>query len=228
MAKNPMPPRTSPSAPRAAPGTRDIARVLDACREYPAPDPHPAFESRLWHNLAPELVPPAVLLPVLFRRRIATIWIPALAALLAAAFFLGRVSLKSPPTPVAQAMPAAGRERILLVAMGDHLERSQMVLVELVNTGPGPAPDIHLAQQRARDLVSENRLYRQTASMSGDNEFLSLLDDLERVLTDVANSPAHISSPELLQIQQRIESRGLIFKIRVVDSNLQQKGAEKL
>jgi hypothetical protein len=76
--------------------------------------------------------------------------------------------------------------------------------------------------------VSENRLYRQTASLSGDNEFLGLLDELERVLTDVANSPERISSPELQQIQQRIESRGLIFKIRVTDSNLQQKGVEKL
>jgi CTP:molybdopterin cytidylyltransferase MocA len=135
--------------------------------------------------------------------------------------------VKSPVT-VAQGSAAQGRERILLVALGDHLQRSQMVLVELVNATPGDSSDIRIAQERARNLVSENRLYRQTASLSGDNEFLGLLDELERVLTDVANSPERISSPELQQIQQRIESRGLIFKIRVTDSNLQQKGVEKL
>jgi hypothetical protein len=206
---------------------QDIVRVLDACRDFPVPDPHAAFESKLWHNL--NLKPS--LLQSLGRtgfRLSRHLWLPALAALLILAFFLGRYTHPTPPPQVAQATSAPGRERILLVALGDHLERSQMVLVELVNTKANASPDIRLAQERARDLVSESRLFRQSASLSGDNEFLSLLDDLERVLTDVANSPAHITSPELRQIQQRIESRGLIFKIRIVDSNLQQKGTEKL
>ena len=204
---------------------QEIVRVLDACREVTVPEPVPAFETLMWQKLAPEL------------RKPRTPWwrhgwmlAPVMAGMLAAAFFIGRISTVKVPVAgeTAQAIPAQGRERILLVAMGDHLQRSQMVLVELANAKPGDAPDIHLAQERARDLVSENRLYRQTASLSGANEFSGLLDELERVLTDVANSPARISSPELQQIQRRIESRGLIFKIRVIDSNLKQKGTEKL
>ncbi len=87
-----------------------------------------------------------------------------------------------------------------------------MVLVELANVRPADSQDIRLTQERARDLVSANRLYRQSALISGDHEFVGLLDDLERVLTDIANSPSRISSPELQQIQQRIESRGIISR----------------
>ena len=194
----------------------DLSRLLDACRQVPVPEPAGSFETLTWQKIAPEL-----------RKRRTPWWkqnwmlAPAMATLLVAAFFVGRVSIVTPPA--AQTASPQGRDRILLVALGDHLQRSQMVLVELANVQPADSQDIRLTQERARDLVSANRLYRQSALISGDHEFVGLLDDLERVLTDIANSPSRISSPELLQIQQRIESRGLIFKIRVIYSTCKKK-----
>jgi hypothetical protein len=154
---------------------------------------------------------------------------PVLAGLLVAAFFAGRISNRHTPVTMATNLISdEGRQRILLVALGDHLERSQMVLVEIANAQPGDSADIRLSQQRAQALVSENRLYSQTAAQVGDTEFTGLLDELGRVLTDIANGPSDLSSAELEQIQHRIESRGLIFKIRVVGNNLQQKGNRQL
>ena len=207
---------------------RNIARMLDAMRKEPVPERGPEFETLTWQRIAPQLRPQHA-----WWRR-AWIAAPVMAAALVAAFFAGRFTSRSPATTTAQVIPAqgipsqGGNERILLVALGDHLERSQMVLVEIANANPAHNSEFHLTQERARDLVSENRLYRQTALMSGDREFLDVLDDLERVLMDVAHSPSEISSPELEQIQHRIESRGLIFKIRVMDANLQAKGVKKL
>ncbi len=200
---------------------RSLERVLETVRECGPPEPAASFEVLTWQKLAPELNGRAS--PWWSR-----VWVlgPAVAALVLIAFFAGRVS--GPKPGLAQITPAQGRERILLVALGDHLQRSQMVLVELANAQPGDAPDIRRVQERARDLVGANRLYRQTAAFAGDTEFSGILDDLERVLTDVANRAAPLSSPELTEIQQRIESRGLIFKIRVIDANLQQKGSTKL
>ena len=68
------------------------------------------------------------------RRRTVT-W-GALAASLLVAFLAGR-EFPRPAPPVAEAIPEAARERILLLAVGDHLERSQVLLVELTNAGPG-------------------------------------------------------------------------------------------
>src|SRR5258708_9246891 len=62
------------------------------------------------------------------------------------------------------------QERVLLVALGDHLDRSQMVLMELTHAQTDPTvareaaqADISIQQQFAVDLVADNRLYRQTS-----------------------------------------------------------------
>ena len=116
-----------------------------------------------------------------------------------------------------------GRDRILLVAVGDHLERSQMILVELMNATPGESLDISTQQRVAEDLVSENRLYRQAAKRDKDASVATLLDELERVLVDIAHEPSKLSGAELESVKQRIEAQGIVFKVRVVGSQIQQR-----
>jgi hypothetical protein len=109
-----------------------------------------------------------------------------------------------------------------MVAVGDHLERSQMVLVELLNARPGESMDISSQQKLAEDLVSENRLYRQAAQRDRDASVANLLDELERVLVDIAHEPSKLSGPELASVKQRIEAQGIVFKVRVVGSQIRQ------
>jgi hypothetical protein len=52
-----------------------------------------------------------------------------------------------------------------------------------------------------------------------------VLDELERVLLDVAHSPSKLNSVEFAQFRQRIEGDGILFKIRVVGSNLREREA---
>jgi hypothetical protein len=109
------------------------------------------------------------------------------------------------------------------VAVGDHLDRSQMVLVELVNAdGKGPV-NISAEQRTARDLVGANRLYRETAARAGEVGVASVLDDLERVLIEIANSPSQLSSAQFEEIRHRIEARGILFKVRVIDSQVRER-----
>lgn len=146
----------------------------------------------------------------------------AMAVLLVAAFVAGRFWPRSEAPRSSPSLANAGkvRERILLVAVGDHLDRSQMVLVELVNTRANGSVDISAEQERAEDLLDANRLYRQTAATAGETAMASVLDDLERILLEIAHSPSTISSREFDEIRSRIESEGIIFKIRVVGSNV--------
>jgi hypothetical protein len=212
--------------------------VLDAYLEYPVPERPANYEQLLWQRIAPDLRAVPSLKSAAWWRRPWALG-PVLAGLVVASFFAGRISMDRKTSPSLVNMASGhlitdqGRERILMVAVGDHLERSQMVLVEIANARPAANTDLHMARERAQDLLSENRLYRQTATLTGDNEFNSLLDELERVLTDIANGPSDLTTTELEQIQHRIESRGLIFKIRVMganlnQANLQQKGTSKL
>jgi len=146
--------------------------------------------------------------------------------LLMAAFLAGRHW----PVP-AQPIPGPARERVLLVAVGDHLERAQMMLVELMNegdqtaggTGATGAVDISGMQQQAESLVADNRLYRQAAAGSKDNATAAVLDELERVLVDIAHRPSTVDAGELARIRRLIESNGVLFRVKVIGSQIRER-----
>jgi len=226
--------------------------------EMPVPERPENYEATVWHNLRGHL-PERESKKKWWWMGAPQRWAAfgAVAALVIAAFFLGRVTNVQQPAPptIAQAPQAPqtiektseaqqppeattgrstrravatkagnkGSDRILLVALGDHLERSQMVLVELMNATPGESLDITSQRQLAQDLVSENRLYRQTAAREKDSSVTNLLDGLERVLVDIAHEPSKLTGPELENIKQRIEAQGIVFKVRVVGSQMKQR-----
>ncbi len=200
-----------------------LAQVLRAMDRLPTPEPAEGYERRLWNRVAPELKAARehwwndVAAWFTLRRLVAT---SAMAGLLVAAFLAGRVTQRQQQVA---GLSGPVRERIMLVAVGEHLERSQMILVELVNNSATGPVDISQEQQRARDLVDENRLYRQAALKSGDRGVSSVLDELERTLLEVAHSPSKLDSAELARIRERIENEGILFKIRVVGSNLRER-----
>jgi len=50
-----------------------------------------------------------------------------------------------------------------------------------------------------------------------------VLDELERVLVEVAASPDALSAVEAERVRERIESRGLLFKVRVLSSEIRER-----
>jgi hypothetical protein len=151
----------------------------------------------------------------------------AIAALVIAAFLAGRATKRGAEVSVTVDQGKV-RERVLILAVGEHLGRSEMVLVELANAAPQGAGqkqvNISGEQRRAEDLLEENRLYRQTALEQGDMALAGVLDELERTLLDVAHSPQQPTAAQLEGMRQRIENRGILFKVRVVGEELQQRG----
>jgi hypothetical protein len=207
-------------------GLQDVLAAVEAA---PVPEPLEPYGALVWQRVAPRLPKRAGSRwgGIFAWRRWAAAG--AMAALVVAAFLAGRFWPRSGPRGGAQQAAAEAssvRERILLVAVGDHLERSQMVLIELANArGHGPV-DISAEQQRAEDLLDSNRLYRQTATSAGDASLASVLDDLERVLLEIAHSPSQISSQQLDELRRRIESQGILFKVRVIGSNVRAREQE--
>jgi len=50
-----------------------------------------------------------------------------------------------------------------------------------------------------------------------------VLDQLGRVLAEIANGPSEVSSSDLQQVQHTIQSEGLLFKVRVIQSEVNSK-----
>jgi hypothetical protein len=153
----------------------------------------------------------------------------AAALLLMAAFVAGRVWPRQPAdAPVTSAPQTAGgaasagdsRQRILLTSVADHLDRSERVLTDIMNA---PRGDISSEQRWADDLLSASRLYRQDAVDAGEQSVAAVLDELERSLLEIVNSPSKISAAELEQIRRRIDAAALLFKVRVMSDELRQR-----
>lgn len=142
--------------------------------------------------------------------------------LIAAAFVAGRFWPRSGPEETAKNAPAANPQRVVLIAVGDHLERSQMMLVEIMNADANTL-DLAGEQKEARELLDSNHLYQVSAQQAGDPQVARLLDELGRVLTEIADSPSQISPADLQQIRGRIQSDGLLFKVRVVGSEVNSR-----
>lgn len=191
---------------------------LDSLNHYVAPHRDPGYGAAVWNRLLPKLPPP----------RPPRVWLrwwtmaPAFAALLIVAFVTGRLVERGHSTGIS----TKSRERILLMSLSDHLEQSQIVLTNIANVD---AEKGNLEDERARahELIGANRLLRQTAARLGDSADAALLDELERVLLDVANGPDGRLPGDLMRTQQQIKQEGLLFKVRVTSTAAREKG-EKL
>ena len=75
------------------------------------------------------------------------------------------------------------------------------------------------------DLLTENRLYRQTAGHTGDTAVSNVLDELDRVLLEIAHGPSRLSPGDLDEFRQRLKAEGILFKIRVLGSNVRNQEA---
>jgi hypothetical protein len=205
-----------------------IESVFEALDAMPVPDPGDGYGERVWQRIRPRLGerPTRWWETPFVPQRLAALG--GVVALLVLVFLAGRWT--KPRIPVADQPDAAKvRERVLVVAVGEHLGRTEMVLMELENAPAQKgqkAINISETERRAEDLVEENRLYRQTALKEGDQAMASMLDELERVLLDIANSPEEVTPAAFETIRKRIEQQGLLFKVRIVKQGLDERKAK--
>ena len=82
---------------------------------------------------------------------------------------------------------------------------------------------VEAGYEDARELLDDNYLYRASAQRAGDPQVAAVLDELGRVLAEIANSPSDIAPGDLRQIHQQIDSQDLLFKVRVVSAEVNSR-----
>ena len=213
----------------------ELCRVLGAVDTLHVPEPELRYEERVWNRLRAQIEeerPRAWwkrladgLAQALAPTRLATAG--GVAAVAVAAFLAGRYW---PPVPLqtvdeAAVIAAEDRERIVMSVVADHFERSQRLLLELANAPEGVAVDVSLEREGAETLLGANRLYRQTTRHAGQADLAAVLDELERLLLDLAHGPQEIAAGELEDFRSRIED--VLFKVQVLGWRLRQQDLPK-
>lgn len=191
---------------------RSIAEILASASEVPAPVRGPGYGGEVWARVLPHL-PLQRPKPSAFR-----VWLlgTALASLLALVFMAGMFT-EQRRLPVTQT-PDKTNERVLYLSLSDHLDQAQITLTELAHVAD---PE---ESKRARDMLIQNRILKQRTLRQGDMADAALLDDLERVLVQVANSDAAAQPDDLDALRRRIKDGNLLFRVRIGSADARLKG----
>jgi hypothetical protein len=205
---------------------RELTALLDEVRLEP-PERGDHYGLEVWQAIRHRLPPPQRSWRDLFDPR----WrFPAAAlACLTIGFAAGRlwtpIEERAPHAtiagPAADATDEEGRRRAVLLTVTDHFDRSDRVLAEIMNAH-GPQ-DLSAEQQWARDLVAASRLYRQNVIAINEPALAAVLEEVERVLLDIVHQPSNATAADLDELRHRIDSAALLFKVRVMTSELQYR-----
>ncbi len=192
---------------------QQVLALVDAAE---VPQRGPAYADEVWNRLRWRLDR---------RERKTRRWLLAVAAALAIVLVGGEIwrhrqPASDPQRPAVAAIPKQPNPEanVLVNVVGDHLDAAERVLTEVANADPAKDLDVSGEQSRAEDLVTANRLYRQTAMRRGDARIANVLSDIEPVLVELSHADDKLSPEELADLQKRIDARNLLFKLRVLNS----------
>jgi hypothetical protein len=226
-----------------------LTATLGSISSSATPPRGPEYGSEVWRRLAPELArTPRGGLTATLSEWIA-VWrgaarenflgwrwaaaiSAAVAVALAAAFIAGMGWPNRPWSvrTVSTQAPAVGRanasSKLPLKELSEHLERSQLALLELINSKPNGPVDISGEQVLARDLVDMNRLFCRSFAQSGDGGTMSALEDLDRTLVEISSSPSKLSAEQFDELRSRILPGAVLCKIKLVGAQLRAQERE--
>ncbi len=113
---------------------------------------------------------------------------------------------------------AQSPQRVMVVVLSDHLDRSEQLLVELKHADPNSPKTVSPLRDEARSLLAANGLCRQEARQDDDPALATALDHLGHLLAELANQPGGVNSANITRLQNEMNADGLLFEVRVLRS----------
>jgi len=125
--------------------------------------------------------------------------------------------LVGPRNPAPMTNAAAAGPSAAVVQAGDFIDRSQVLLLGMVNYDPAKedAYGFDLAGKKAvsHDLAAAAPALREKLNQPGERRLRDLVADLEVILMQIANLESGQDLDGVELIKQGVDSRGLILKI---------------
>lgn len=107
----------------------------------------------------------------------------------------------------------------------DYLDRSQYLLLDLVQTPPDKAADFwrsDFASQRARELLTKKKYIDQQLDNFQMAKAKALCDQIELLFLELSQISQELSTAELEKLQRLIQERKLFLKIKLIKKELRE------
>lgn len=148
------------------------------------------------------------------------------ALLLAGGFYAGQRWRQGKTQTAAENKPPQPKrvpQPIAVVVLGDHLDRSERLLVELEHVDAGNADMMPPLRDEARSLLSANRICKADAQKVDDPALQTALDHLDHLLNELANQPGGLNAGSISRLKDEMDSDGLLFEVRVLRSRARNR-----
>jgi hypothetical protein len=205
-----------------AAGYAALQRDLAALPALEPPVRDASYGDHVWQSIAPSLLAYEAPKKGWWRaglgRRLSYAAVCAL--LVMGAFFAGRRWEHRQPPATAGNTPAQPAQRVVVVILSDHLDRSERLLIELKHADADSAEMVSPLRDEARSLLTANRICRQEVKQQDDPALAEALDRLEPLLAELANSRGGLNAAVLARLQNEMKSGNLLFEVRVLRSRI--------
>ena len=144
-----------------------------------------------------------------------------IAAILFAGIFIGYLIFRQPDTPVE--ISDSGNKNIHLASLNkktaDVLEESKVLLLGIVNLDTpldgSQKIDFSFQKKISHDLLLQTADLKEQLVKVKNRRMVSLLDDLELILMQIANLEEDFDLPAIEMVKQGAENQSLLFKINM-------------
>ena len=109
-------------------------------------------------------------------------------------------------------------QRVVVVVLSDHLDRSERLLMELKHADADSAEMVSPLRDEARSLLAANRTCRQNVKHNNDPALATTLARLDHLLAELANQPEGLNSTMITRLQEEMNADRLLFEVRVLRS----------
>lgn len=215
-----------PACTEASEALRADLELMDGRRR---PEPGPAFWDGYWDRLSRRILwesieegrrpsLPARLAGALGRVRLPrwTLQAAGAAAMLLVGVLIGS-RLVGPPKGPAPATTAAVAPSPAVVQAENFIERSQVLLLGLVNYRPGVqdayALDLDRKRALSRDLAAEAPGLRRSLTARDQKRLRDLVGELEVIMMQIANLGSGQDAEGIELVKQGVDARGIFLKI---------------
>lgn len=128
-----------------------------------------------------------------------------------------------------QVQPPTGhpQEGAVVVVLGDHLDRSERLLVELKHADAGSEELLSVLRDEAVSLEAANLICRQNAAEDNDPALTTVLNHLDQLLVELINQTEGLNGATITRLQDEMNGEGLLLEVRILRSRIPDKQAGK-
>lgn len=207
----------------------ELQGTLGAIRPIAPPAPGAEFGKQVWESLAQRLPPApsrkAAWMGMKLWRGMA--FAGAGALIVAGAFYAGRLWEHHKPPVTAAHTPVPVEPRLVVVVLGDHLDRTERLLVALKHADASSAEMVSPLRDEARSLLAANRVCLENTDQEDDPALAQTLDRIENLLNEIVNQPGGLNPKTVVRLQNEMSMEGLLFEVRVLRSRIADQETDK-